>query len=123
MEDVGRESFGKNARPYHLKTFGHPSEKGFKDVANQWKAEKLDTDNLLKYFTEDLGAKYFMALAHHHDNFDNWNSTHHEWNSVNVGIQSLNFAKNYFSRRPIARIDANFSLRDKSHKRLFIRDH
>ncbi len=85
MQDVGRESFGKNAYPYHLKTFGHPSEVGFKDVANAWKAENLNTDSLLKYFTEDLGARYFMALAHHHDNFDNWNSTYQPWNSVNVG--------------------------------------
>jgi alpha-L-fucosidase len=85
MQDVGRETFGKNAYPYHLKTFGHPSEVGYKDVIHQWKAEKLDTDKLLKYFTEDLGAKYFMALAHHHDNFDNWNSTFHKWNSVNIG--------------------------------------
>ncbi|XMO85370.1 alpha-L-fucosidase [Algibacter sp. AS12] len=85
MQDVGRETFGKNAYPYHLKTFGHPSKVGYKDVIHKWKAENLDTDKLLKYFTEDLGAKYFMALAHHHDNFDNWNSTFHEWNSVNVG--------------------------------------
>ena len=85
MQDVGRETFGKNAYPYHLKTYGHPSEFGFKDVIHQWKAEKLDTDNLLQYFTEELGAKYFMALAQHHDNFDNWDSTYQEWNSVNVG--------------------------------------
>lgn len=85
MQDVGKQTFGKNAYPYHLKTFGHPSEVGYKDVANSWKAENLNTDDLLQYFTEDLGAKYFMALAHHHDNFDNWNSVYHEWNSVNVG--------------------------------------
>ena len=85
MQDVGKETFGKNAYPYHLKTFGHPSEFGFKDVIHQWKAENLDTDDLLKYFTEDLGARYFMALAQHHDNFDNWDSTYQEWNSVNVG--------------------------------------
>ncbi|MEI6865663.1 alpha-L-fucosidase [Flavicella sp.] len=85
MQDVGKEIFGKNANPYHLKTFGHPSEKGFKDVIHEWKAENLDTDSLLKYFTEDLGARYFMALAHHHDNFDNWNSTYQDWNSVKVG--------------------------------------
>jgi len=85
MQDVGKQTFGKNAYPYHLKTFGHPSEVGYKDVINEWKAENLDTDELLKYFTEDLGAKYFMALAHHHDNFDNWNSKYQPWNSVNVG--------------------------------------
>jgi len=85
MQDVGNQTFGKNAYPYHLKTFGHPSEVGYKDVANAWKAENLNTDSLLQYFTDDLGARYFMALAHHHDNFDNWNSTYQEWNSVNVG--------------------------------------
>lgn len=85
MQDVGKETFGKNAYPYHLKTFGHPSKVGYKDVIHAWKAEKLNTDSLLQYFTQDLGAKYFMALAHHHDNFDNWNSIYHEWNSVNVG--------------------------------------
>jgi len=85
QQDVGSQQFGKNAYAYHNKTYGHPSEKGFKDVIHQWKAEQLDTDNLLKYFTENLGAKYVMALANHHDHFDNFNSTHQPWNSVNVG--------------------------------------
>ena len=31
------------------------------------------------------GAKYFVALANHHDNFDNYDSKYHAWNSVNVG--------------------------------------
>src|SRR5690348_18124246 len=31
------------------------------------------------------GAKYFFALANHHDNFDAYSSRHHDWNSVNVG--------------------------------------
>ncbi len=31
------------------------------------------------------GARYFMALGNHHDNFDLWNSPYQEWNSVNVG--------------------------------------
>ena len=31
------------------------------------------------------GAKYFVALAQHHDNFDIYNSRFHEWNSVKVG--------------------------------------
>lgn len=85
QEDVGSQQFGKNAYPYHNKTYGHPSEKGFKDVIHAWKAENLDTDKLLKYFTKELGAKYFVALANHHDHFDNFNSTYQPWNSVNVG--------------------------------------
>ena len=31
------------------------------------------------------GAHYFVALASHHDNFDNFNSTYNPWNAVRVG--------------------------------------
>ena len=84
MQDVGSQKWGKNAYSYHLKTYGHPSEKGYMEVLNDWKAEKLNTDSLVKYF-KSVGAKYFVALANHHDHFDNWNSTYHAWNSVNMG--------------------------------------
>lgn len=84
MQNVGRETWGKNAYPYHVATYGHPSEKGFKDVIHEWKADKLNTDELLKYF-KSIGAKYFVALANHHDHFDNFASTYQPWNSVNVG--------------------------------------
>ncbi len=84
MQDVGNQKWGKNAYSYHLKTYGHPSEKGYMEVLNDWKAEKLNTDFLVEYF-KSVGAKYFVALANHHDHFDNWNSTHHPWNSVNMG--------------------------------------
>lgn len=84
MPDVKNESWGKNAYPYHCKTYGHPSVKGFKDVIHAWKAENLDADSLMAYFKQ-LGAKYFYIMANHHDHFDNFNSTYHPWNSVNVG--------------------------------------
>lgn len=84
QQDVGDQTWGENAYSYHNRTYGHPSVKGFKDVIHEWKAENLDTDALIKYF-KDLGARYFVILANHHDHFDNFNSTYHEWNSVNVG--------------------------------------
>ena len=84
QQDVGTQLWGKNAYEYHCKTYGHPSEIGYKDVINEWKAENLDTDALLKYF-KSIGAKYFVILANHHDRFDNFNSTYFNWNSVNVG--------------------------------------
>ena len=31
------------------------------------------------------GAKYFVAMANHHDNFDAYESSHHAWNSTRVG--------------------------------------
>ena len=68
----------------HLAEYGHPSTNGFKDVIHEWKAENFDPDKLLKFY-KDNGAKIFMALANHHDNFDNFNSKYQPWNSVNVG--------------------------------------
>ena len=68
----------------HLAEYGHPSTNGFKDVIHVWKAEHFDPDTLLKFY-KDNGAKIFMALANHHDNFDNFNSKYQPWNSVAVG--------------------------------------
>ncbi len=68
----------------HLREYGHPSEAGFKDVIRSWKAEHFDPDTLLRFYKEN-GARYFMALAVHCDNFDNWNSKYQPWNSVNIG--------------------------------------
>jgi alpha-L-fucosidase len=84
MKEVGRQKFGKMARVYHEMTYGHPSKFGFKDVINTWKAEKFDAEALVQ-FSKENGAKYIMALANHHDHFDLWNSTYHDWNSVKVG--------------------------------------
>ncbi|MGJ8716559.1 MAG: alpha-L-fucosidase [Maribacter stanieri] len=69
---------------YHLDHYGHPSEFGFKDVINEWKAEKFDADALISLY-KDCGAKYFMAMANHHENFDTYNSKYQPWNAVNVG--------------------------------------
>ncbi len=68
----------------HLAEYGHPSTNGFKDIIHQWKAENFDPDKLLAFYKKN-GAKYFMALANHHDNFDNFNSRYQPWNSVNIG--------------------------------------
>jgi alpha-L-fucosidase len=71
---------------YHVEKFGHASTFGFKDVIHRWKAADFNPDQLVKFYKEN-GAKYFMAMANHHDNFDNWNSKYQPWNSVNVGPQ------------------------------------
>jgi len=70
----------------HIAEYGHPSTNGFKDVIRVWKAEHFDPDKLLKFYKEN-GAKIFMALANHHDNFDNYNSKYQPWNSVALGPQ------------------------------------
>jgi alpha-L-fucosidase len=69
---------------YHLKTYGHPSEFGYKDFIPMWKAEKFDPDATVALFKR-AGAKYFTPCAVHHDNFDLWNSKYQKWNAVNMG--------------------------------------
>ena len=75
---------GSEEYEYHLEHYGHPSEFGYKDFIPLWKAEKFDPDALVALFKR-AGAKYFTPCAVHHDNFDLWNSKHHEWNAVNMG--------------------------------------
>jgi alpha-L-fucosidase len=68
----------------HVERFGHPSEYGFKEVIRDWKVEPWKPEALIAFYKQS-GAKYFFAMANHHDNFDLWNSKHQPWNSVNLG--------------------------------------
>lgn len=69
---------------YNIDTRDHPSRFGFKDWIHEWKAENWDPDALIKLYKE-TGAKYFMTLANHHDNFDLYDSKYQSWNSVDLG--------------------------------------
>ncbi|HZX27088.1 MAG TPA: alpha-L-fucosidase [Telluria sp.] len=76
---------GSEAYKYHLKKYGHPSQFGFKDVIHEWKAERWDPDALVGLY-KSVGARYFVALANHHDNFDLYASKHQpEWNATRIG--------------------------------------
>lgn len=75
---------GTRQYDHHLKNYGHPSTHGYKDIIRLWKAEKFDPDSLMKLYVK-AGAKYFVSMAVHHDNFDLWNSKHHSWNAVKMG--------------------------------------
>ena len=72
------------AYTYHVEHYGHPSVFGYKDILPLWKAEKWDPDRLMALYKK-AGARYFVCVAVHHDNFDLWNSKYHRWNSVNMG--------------------------------------
>jgi alpha-L-fucosidase len=69
---------------YHVRTYGHPSQFGYKDICHLWKAEKWDPEALIKLY-KSAGAEYMVALATHHDNYHCWNSKHQPWNAVEVG--------------------------------------
>nr|WP_166180332.1 alpha-L-fucosidase [Altererythrobacter segetis] len=68
----------------HVRKYGHPSEFGYKDVIKLWKAEKFDPAALMEKYAA-AGAKYFVSMGVHHDNFDLWSSAHHRWNATKVG--------------------------------------
>jgi alpha-L-fucosidase len=68
----------------HLEHYGHPSTNGYKDIIPLWKAEKWDPDRLMALYKK-AGARYFVSMGSHHDNFFLWNSKLHRWNAVNMG--------------------------------------
>ena len=75
---------GDPAYTFHVQNYGHPSAVGFMEINHRWKADAWDPASLMDLYVK-AGAKYFVALANHHDNFDCFDSTHHGWNSVRIG--------------------------------------
>ena len=76
---------GQRQYEHHLKTYGHPTKFGFKDVIPTWNAAKFEPDHLLGLYKQ-AGAKYFCSMAVHHDGFDLWKSAHQpRWNAVATG--------------------------------------
>jgi alpha-L-fucosidase len=75
---------GQKQYDHHLKNYGHPSDLGFMEMNNRWKAENWRPADLIDLYVK-AGARYFVSLANHHDNFDNFASRFHDWNSTRVG--------------------------------------
>lgn len=73
-----------SANAYHLEHYGHPSKFGFKDIIPLWKAEKWDPDRLMALYKK-AGAKYFVSMGVHHDNFALYDSKLCRWNAVQMG--------------------------------------
>lgn len=69
---------------YQVDTYGHPSVVGYKDLCPLWKAADFDPEHLMDLY-QKAGARYFVSMGVHHDNFDLWNSKYNRWNSVKVG--------------------------------------
>jgi alpha-L-fucosidase len=73
---------------YQLAHYGHPSKFGYKDITHLFTGSAWNPTSMLQLYAQQGGAKYFMALANHHDNYDNWDSTYQPWNSQTVGRKS-----------------------------------
>jgi alpha-L-fucosidase len=68
----------------HLKRYGHPSKHGYKDIIPLWKAQRWEPEKLMALYKK-AGARYFVSMGSHHDDFFMWNSKIHKWNAVNYG--------------------------------------
>jgi len=75
---------GSRQYNYHVAHYGHPSKFGYKDLCPLWKAAEFEPEHLMGLYKR-AGAKYFVSMGVHHDNFDLWNSRHTRWNAVKVG--------------------------------------
>jgi alpha-L-fucosidase len=69
---------------YQLRHYDHPSKFGYKDLCAQWTLLNWEPEALIERY-QRAGARFFLALADHHDGFDTWNSKYHAWNAQNIG--------------------------------------
>jgi alpha-L-fucosidase len=82
----GRQMY-QQGNPYyehHLKTYGHPAQFGFMQFLKDWKIDQWEPEHLVSLYKK-AGAKYFVALAGHHDNFDMFDSKYQPWNVTKLG--------------------------------------
>jgi alpha-L-fucosidase len=75
---------GTRANKAHVARYGHPSDVGYLEIVGKWRAERWQPERLLDLYVA-AGARYFVALANHHDNVDTYASAHHGWNTLRVG--------------------------------------
>ena len=75
---------GSGHNKYHVANYGPPSQVGYKDIIPQWKAEKWDPERLMQLYKK-AGARYFVSMGTHHDNFFLWKSQLHRWNAFEMG--------------------------------------
>lgn len=69
---------------FHRQHYGHPADHGFIDVISGWKAERWNPDAIVQAY-KAAGARFVVAMACHHDNFDLFPSARHGWNSARLG--------------------------------------
>ncbi|QVY66015.1 alpha-L-fucosidase [Polaribacter sp. Q13] len=75
---------GLKTAAFHKEKYGDPAVFGYKDFIPMFKAEKWNADEWANLF-EEGGAKFFVFMAMHHDNFCLWDSETQPYNSVKMG--------------------------------------
>ncbi|HVH85081.1 MAG TPA: alpha-L-fucosidase [Terriglobales bacterium] len=75
---------GQKQYQFHLDHYGSPTRFGYKDLCAQWTLLNWEPSELMDLYVS-AGAKFFVALANHHDGFDTWDSKFHPWNAARIG--------------------------------------
>jgi alpha-L-fucosidase len=71
--------------PYMQRRWGAtPPEFGYKDMIPEFKAEHWNPDEWAALFAE-VGARYVVLTAEHHDGWANWDSDLTPWNAADMG--------------------------------------
>jgi len=71
--------------PYMQERWGaKPPEFGYKDIIPEFKAENWNPEEWAELFA-NVGAKYVVLTAEHHDGWANWDSDLTPWNAVDMG--------------------------------------
>jgi len=71
--------------PYMKDRWGAtPPNFGYKDIIPEFKAENWKPEEWAELFAE-VGAKYVVLTAEHHDGWANWDSDLTPWNAVDMG--------------------------------------
>jgi alpha-L-fucosidase len=75
---------GDHDHDWNTEHYGHPSKFGFMEIDNLWRPDQWQPEQLMSLY-QAAGAKYFFALANHHDNFDGVsNHSSHAWHWFQV---------------------------------------
>ncbi len=75
---------GSPQHEYHVKTYGPPSQFGYKDFIPMFTADRFDADEWADLFRR-AGARFAGPVGEHHDGFAMWDSKLTEWNAARMG--------------------------------------
>jgi alpha-L-fucosidase len=68
----------------HIKKYGTQDKIGYKDLLQQFKAEKWDPAEWARLFKQ-AGARYVVAVAEHHEGFSMYDSKLSDWTATKIG--------------------------------------
>ncbi len=75
---------GTPQHDHHVKTYGPPSEFGYKDFIPMFTGARFDPDEWAELF-KSAGARFAGPVGEHHDGFTMWETQLTEWNAARMG--------------------------------------